>query len=70
MKRKMNATGWVLAVLFAILWLAVPQDLEAKADASDVVVPMMINGGNADGRCGIDGWKQRQVTLAVETDCF
>jgi L-rhamnose mutarotase len=36
MKTGMKMTGWVLAVLFAILWLAAPQGLEAKADGSDV----------------------------------
>jgi len=42
MKRAMNVTGWALAVLFAILWLAVPADLDAKADASGVAATRTI----------------------------
>jgi L-rhamnose mutarotase len=32
MKRGLNVAGWALAVLFAILWLAAPQEREANAD--------------------------------------
>ncbi len=42
MKRGISVTGWALAVLFAILWLAVPADLDAKADASGVAATRAI----------------------------
>ena len=34
MKSGMNLAGWALAVLFAALWLAVPQQLDSKAEAA------------------------------------
>ena len=34
MKSGLNLTGWALAVLFSVLWLAVPQQLDVNAEAS------------------------------------
>jgi L-rhamnose mutarotase len=42
MKSGTMVTGWALAVVFAILWLAVPLDLIARAEASGVAATRAI----------------------------
>jgi len=42
MKTGMTMTGWALAALFAILWLAAPLDLSARAEASNLAATRAI----------------------------